>query len=759
MAVSISEAQIVVDSRVRLRGNIPESLQDLLRAEFTYENPAHAKRVQMRLPIGGEQPRIRTFRLGAEGEMTFPRGGFARVRKILRDASVRFTWRDERCDGDLAGRVPQTKTGLYDFQKDAIVALCERENCLLRLPTGCLSPDAMIGVNRAGKSFQIRIRDLVHRFNGGMAAGKVWLADIPTMVRYRDEDGFVRLGRLADAYASGVKEVFAVRTASGHSVEATAGHRFFTPRGWKRLDELTIDDEVFVERAAGDSAMPKKKLSYAVVNGLKAHPYATRRGVDPRKGGHSVSKHRLVVEASLNGLAYAPYIRALRIGHIEGFKFLDPAVFAVHHVDEDIKNNVLENLCVKTHVDHAREHGVDGGWKHVTARTVASAVVSIVRIGERMTYDLTMAEEPHNFLANGIVVHNSGKTTIGMALAGELRVPTLVVVHSANLFEQWRARARKELGMRAEDIGIIRGGKRTLRPLTIAMQQTLAQGVDAKTRRAFGAVIFDEVQRAAATTIFDAIDPWPAKYRFGISADETRKDKKEFLIYDLFGAVAYEQTRDEIENLGHVLDVEVFVVPTDFAAPWYRGPDGDFDELLQTMTGDAARNALVMRHVSGVLGEGDEILVLTHRREHAAHLDRAISAAGYRSGLLLGGVEYAKEFARTRDALDAGEYRAGVGTLQAVGQALDIPRLATGFVVTPLAGNKQNFGQARGRICRKSAGKTTARLFYFWDRAVYGLGHLRNLIKWNNTVRVFRADGSWEDAKEFVRRERKSKKK
>lgn len=39
-------------------------------------------------------------------------------------------------------------------------------------------------------------------------------------------------------------------------------------------------------------------------------------------------------------------------------------------------------------------------------------IASIARYGDEMTYDLAVEDAPHNFLANGFAVHNSGKTTL-----------------------------------------------------------------------------------------------------------------------------------------------------------------------------------------------------------------------------------------------------------------------------------------------------------------------------------------------------------
>ena len=342
----------------------------------------------------------------------------------------------------------------------------------------------------------------------------------------------------------------------------------------------------------------------------------------------------------------------------------------------------------------------------------------------------------------------AGKTTVAFAYAAQMGLSTLIVVWNAGLFDQWVARAQKELGLRADEVGKIRGATRVLRPITIAMQQTLANGVSDEIANYFGIVFLDETQRAAAVTAFKAIDQFPARYRFGISADERRKDKKEFLTHDLFGPVVANVDRDALIESGHVLDVEIRVVPTMFRADWY-GVDGDFNALLEAMTLDPARNALAIDLAETELDAGEQVLVMSHRVQHCQDLAANLAARGHRTGFLLGGPEHQTEFRNTVAELGTGRARAGVGTYPAIGTGLDIPAVAVAVATTPIGSNKPFFNQVRGRVCRVAHGKTGARLYYLWDRLVYP-GHLKNLVAWNRTVNVWNGS-EWVNGREYVR--------
>lgn len=354
----------------------------------------------------------------------------------------------------------------------------------------------------------------------------------------------------------------------------------------------------------------------------------------------------------------------------------------------------------------------------------------------------------------------SGKTTIGFAAAARLGVPTLVIVDGRPLLKQWVRRAGEEFGMRERDVGIVQGPRCVVKALTIGMAQSVGKRA-AELAGRFGLVVFDEVQMAAAPTFMAAVDPIRARYRLGISADERRKDGKEFLIRDVFGDVVHEIKRQELERKGVVLEVDVRVVPTEFRADWYGLADEadedddrdlDFDRLLKEMARDEGRNRLAVDIVEREASAGERVLVMAHQREHCLELSSELQARRVRAGFLIGGDDYRAEFQRTATSLLAGKISAGVGTLKAIGKGIDMPAVGRAVVVTPIAGNKQFSGQVRGRICRAPPGKRDAVMYVLWDQhCSFGRKHLRNLCAWNRAVTVLEG-GRWVDARDYMRR-------
>lgn len=347
----------------------------------------------------------------------------------------------------------------------------------------------------------------------------------------------------------------------------------------------------------------------------------------------------------------------------------------------------------------------------------------------------------------------AGKTYASFKLLAEIGLNALVILPTSQLFEQWHGQAEMAFGISGDQLGIIQGAKRRLRPLTIAMQQTMANRIDDEIKGFFGCVLCDETQRAGADSLFKVVDQMPARYRIGVSASEKRKDRKECLVYDLFSKVVYEAGRELLTKRGFIMDVEMRLVPTRFAADWYgmQNDDLNFNRLLDEMTACDERNKIAIDLAIEEVARGERVVLLTHRREHAKALARAFVARGIASGLLLGdgGPGDAEEFERTKAGIQSGDVRIGVGTYGAMGYGIDLPAASVGIAVTPIASNEQGLNQARGRFCRMAAGKKGARMYLLMDTRVYAERHVRSVVGWYKGA-LFLDRGEWVDAKQWL---------
>jgi superfamily II DNA or RNA helicase len=350
----------------------------------------------------------------------------------------------------------------------------------------------------------------------------------------------------------------------------------------------------------------------------------------------------------------------------------------------------------------------------------------------------------------------SGKTVALAACIAAVGLPTLVVVSTGNLFDQWTRRLQTDLGLRADDVGAIGQGEERVRPVTVGMQQSLAK--NGRARRLadrFGFVACDEIHLFAAPTFLDVIDWFAARFRVGVSDDERRKDRKEFLLYDVMGAPIHEVSRKKLVDEGFILDVEVRLVETEASVRWWEElPEQErptrWTDLLQELGADEGRNALIVRLAAEAAREGEQVLVLAHHEDHCLRLRAGVARQEPRVGLLVARLK--KEFSLCLAGLVGRSTRVAVGTYKAVSTALDLPLVSRGVCATPIHNNRSLTQQARGRLCRAPEGKESAAMYVPWDRRLFGLAPLRNWVRWSRTSKVL-VRGEWEDGRAVLKRE------
>lgn len=369
------------------------------------------------------------------------------------------TWDQIKAELLASGEVrPWVLEGfLNSYQQDGITFGWARAGVHFWHSTGCLVGDTEISINRGGKGFRVRLDDLVAKFNGELPEKRPgtnrrrWNLSIPTRAQCFKE-GFILLNNLVRAFPTGEKEVFLLRTTAGQEIKATADHRFLTvEHGWCRLNCLAPGDLVVV-RGEQKNKERKPKIIYRM-RGVRHHPYASvalakyseamcRRG-RYRPGYtyevHRVPEHRLVVEAHKNGLTLGEFLQRCRKGGkaLDGLEFLDPAMWAVHHKNHDPQDNRIENLELLTHAEHARLHSQQA-WKNVAINADEAEIESITSCGVQKTYDLSMESPYNNYVANGFVVHNSGKTLTGIITALSVPGPVVVVTRAASRIQYAR---------------------------------------------------------------------------------------------------------------------------------------------------------------------------------------------------------------------------------------------------------------------------------------------------------------------------------
>ena len=326
---------------------------------------------------------------------------------------------------------------------------------------GCISGDAVVTCNRFGKSFKVSLKNLYDRFNNK------WEGE--TKIRCY-LDGELRSMPIAHVTYSGIKPTKILSLIDGKSIVLTHDHQILTPDGWVEVENLLAGGTVATNgimvcdtcgsteglvtykyakflgkcRKCVYSIYQKQRFNKKeilckdgyiwVTSGVRNHPNA-------QKFKFGIPKHRLVVEADMNGISFEDLVDRLKMNNIKGLKFLDKHIH-VHHKNGIRNDNRLSNLEPMTVSEHHSKH-----HRHVnTGRFTPkwTEVVSITDGPPTETFDVRVPYAD-SFVANGIVVHNCGKTLTVLAWA-KANGKRLVVICPKNVRRQWHQEAEKFFG-------------------------------------------------------------------------------------------------------------------------------------------------------------------------------------------------------------------------------------------------------------------------------------------------------------------------
>ncbi|HEX2032943.1 MAG TPA: DEAD/DEAH box helicase [Chloroflexota bacterium] len=164
-------------------------------------------------------------------------------------------------------------------------------------------------------------------------------------------------------------------------------------------------------------------------------------------------------------------------------------------------------------------------------------------------------EALRNWLANhgrGVVVlpTGAGKTVVALMALEQAPVRTLVVVPTIDLLRQWRATLIEKAGLPEDEVGIVGGGERRPRSVTVMTYDSAA--MPRRDLSAYGLLIVDEVHHLPAPTYraiaAKAVAPW----RLGLSATPERNDGAHLELDRLIGAEVYRRLPAELAKDGHI---------------------------------------------------------------------------------------------------------------------------------------------------------------------------------------------------------------
>jgi superfamily II DNA or RNA helicase len=332
----------------------------------------------------------------------------------------------------------------------------------------------------------------------------------------------------------------------------------------------------------------------------------------------------------------------------------------------------------------------------------------------------------------GVIVlpTGSGKTVIGINAISLLNTPTLVVVPTLDLLDQWRSKLKEEFKV---DVGKLGGGEQEIKAITVSTYDS-AYIHAARLGNKFGLIIFDEVHHLPAESFKQIAEMFASPFRMGLTATYERDDGLHIELNRLIGGKVFEKKVKELagEHLSPFRIQKIAVELTAEEQIEYEENQGIFTDYLRRSNitirtpldfqkivirsgrDPNARKALLARNKARdialnsvskiekfreILKKHTEsrLFIFTEHNKlvHIISKEFLIPAITYRTAT--------RERAEILDRFRSGVYRAVV-TSKVLDEGIDVPEADVGVILSG-TGSGRAFIQRLGRILRKKEGK------------------------------------------------------
>ena len=332
----------------------------------------------------------------------------------------------------------------------------------------------------------------------------------------------------------------------------------------------------------------------------------------------------------------------------------------------------------------------------------------------------------------GVVVlpTGTGKTIVALGAIWTLQTPTLVVVPTLDLMEQWRHALAAEFGI---EIGVYGGGDNVLEPITVSTYDS-AYLRAAELGNRFGLIVFDEVHHLAAAGYRQIAEMFLSQARLGLTATYEREDGLHSELPRLAGGIVFELTVHDLaeEHLSgydvghHFVEMEPdeadeysrhYAYFADYVARHHvklRMPN-DFAQFIKRSSWDPeARKALLARNRALDIALNSRAKIealrelLLERPSEKTIIFTQHNKLVYRIArtFLIPAITHTTPKDERREILDhfrSGAYRFVI-TSKVLDEGVDVPDASQAIILSG-TGSSREFVQRLGRILRKQEGK------------------------------------------------------
>ncbi len=332
----------------------------------------------------------------------------------------------------------------------------------------------------------------------------------------------------------------------------------------------------------------------------------------------------------------------------------------------------------------------------------------------------------------GVIVlpTGAGKTMVAMAAISDVNAPTIVVVPTIDLLEQWRTNLTREFNV---EIGAYGGGENCLKAITVSTYDSAYIRAEELGNR-FLLAVFDEVHHLPAPSYSQIAELFAAPYRMGLTATYVREDEGHKLLPRLVGNIVFELGTADLAgtHLSNYTLEKIFIdlSPDEYAAyennyevfRKYLRRKGiklrnarDFQRFIMRTGADPhAREALLARNRALDIALNASSKIDALRRLLAENIDEKVLVFTQHNKLvhkinrdfLIPAITHQTPKEERSDILS--KFRQGVYTKivtsRVLDEGIDVPDATLGVILSG-TGSSREFIQRLGRLLRKKEGK------------------------------------------------------
>ena len=318
----------------------------------------------------------------------------------------------------------------------------------------CLAPESKITVKMGNKVKTKTIAQLHELYERGIK--------LPLVRNLNEDRGYFDYSEIGQVFKNNQKDLYLVTLDDGKQLKCSLDHRIFTDKGWKRLNELAVGDRVACNGVSLESIgearekytnpiwlakelktkVPKQiaqelNVSYSVIKKYAYHFGITWEIKKDHNKGKTLKTSHFTEEQktrrkenALNNIKKAHTLRESQ-GH-PNRKHEDYTQNRVYNWQKYNRKNILEhygNVCTncgatsKLHCHHktsvnddiTKAYDIENyeilcaschAKEHKALKTHFVPICKIEFLRKDITYDIEVNGKYHNFVCDGIVVHN-----------------------------------------------------------------------------------------------------------------------------------------------------------------------------------------------------------------------------------------------------------------------------------------------------------------------------------------------------------------